>query len=181
MASARPILVPAAALVLGLAVGVGVSRLRGRDADGLRSLSEQLAEQEQVLRRQAQAIDALSGAVNQLRSDRGGSPESSCVTAADLRAALDARGRGGPAPVESATAADARAAAEAASLGRDARDQATRLVDGATATGVWSDQNAAEFRSLLASMSPTQRDEALSALVGALNQHKLKAVGRRPF
>jgi hypothetical protein len=158
-----------------MAVGAWAGRAYAPEPTWAHALSDRLAEQEELLHQEQRALDGLTGMVTELRSAGGlPRPDATCVTEAALRAALEGHGRGaGPQAPD--------AAAETAAASRDARDQAVRLVDSAAVGHSWSEENAAEFRSLLATMSPLQRDEAMSALVKALNTHQLKLEAHHPF
>jgi hypothetical protein len=65
--------------------------------------------------------------------------------------------------------------------GEVAREEAARLIDRAVSTGVWDEARVSEFHGLLGQMTPAQRDQAMSTLVTALNEHKLKLAAHAPF
>jgi hypothetical protein len=171
-------------LVIFLSAAVGAAAALGlgswNEPRWAHAVEQRLAEQSALLDRERLLIEALSGSVNDLRSPR---PEwntgRACVTLEQLRSALPAA-TGEAGSKDLPPSGDPKAAAAAAQAGEHAKDEAARIVESAVSAGSWTDQDATEFHSLLALMTPTQRDEAQSALFKALNERNLKRTGHSP-
>jgi hypothetical protein len=120
-----------------------------------------------------------------LDAPRGGAPLAVCratISAEDVEkltsavAAAAASGRGAaaedvaakPAPVPSPEAIRAT-------------QQAVELIDRALVSGAWTDENAAELRTLLPLLSPDDQAATLSSLMTALNSQRMALRAQRPI
>jgi hypothetical protein len=166
----------------GIAGGALARDWFGSQAKWMGSLDRRLEDQSSICAQQRLALDALAGAVNELRAGPMlADSNKSCLTMDDLRAALARDVQGAPAAAPAAAASSA-ATEEAVRAGEHARDEVSRLVDrAASLAGVWNDEDASEFRSLIGQMTPPQRDQAMSIVMMALNERRLKLAAHAPF
>ena len=135
-----------------------------------RALHRELAEQRKFL--------------SSLASGGQAPPGQECLTLSQLRSELRQL------PADHATAAaSASASASAAAAaeptqeetGAKASDDFQRLFAQASSRQEWSEADATEFGSLLAMMTPSQRDKARSTLVTAVNEGRIKLGAHSPF
>jgi hypothetical protein len=159
-------------LAVGTAIGFGASIGLGLKPFGepawVRTIRERMDEQSAMIDQQRLLLESLGGAINDLHPNRAvGEGSRGCLTVAELRVELSKVTQVAPSPVaESKDPAEVR-------TGEVAKQEAARVVESAVSAGHWTEQDAAQFRSLLGSMTPSQRDEAHSVLFKALNEHQL--------
>ncbi len=179
MAARQFFLTPTVIFVAGLASGLLASGLFVCEPAWTGVLESRLEEQGLLLEQQRQAFGALTRAVNDLRAGRPiAETAKSCVTADDVPAAVAAGARpNGERPSEPI----GPPSGSTAQASKHALDEAAHLVDRAASVGTWGLNDVTEFRSLLRLMSPPQRDQAMSALITALNDGHLKLAARAPF
>jgi hypothetical protein len=163
-------LIVATGLAIGVGIGAGVGlafKVLGEPAC-IRELRERMDEQSAMIEQQRLLLESLGGAINNLHSNRAIRDSSrGCLTLADLRAELGKGSQVLPSPAaEPKDRVDVR-------TGEAAKQEAGRIVESAVSAGHWTEQDAAQFRSLLGSMTASQRDEAQSVLFKALNEHQL--------
>jgi hypothetical protein len=161
----------AAGTVIGVGASVGLGIHSFKEPTWARAMRERMDEHSAMLDQQRLLLESLGGAINDLRPSRPvGDSGRGCLTLADLRAELATANK---VAQTAPNTLDESKDSSTVRTGEAAKQEAARMVEAAVSAGHWTEQDGTQFRSLLGSMTPRQRDEALSVLFRAINEHQL--------